>query len=444
MRIVHTQFLPKHTNGRNKGRIDWNQSIGKSIPFEFEDKKGSFLILSYKNPTLTIEYNNNRFNIKTNELHRCRIAKIIGWTKQAPFKYDVGDIISNKHIIKRYRVKVGKDQISKKFYDCICNKCGHKIIHIEECNMSKNNCKSCHSLKTIHPEISKYVLEDCEEIGCFSNKIVSWRCPFCNQLNKTRVCDLVKREGWPCKFCSDGFSYGEKIINNVMRQISNTYETQKKFLWSDDRKYDVFDRGIFIEMNGEQHERNGFSSIGGRTVEEEKQNDAYKEYIARKYCGNFVDYIVIKSDYKDFNYIKTNIINSRLNIHYDLKTINWDEVYTSVNNRKLICDVAEKYNMNYSNQEISDFFKISISTVSRYLQIANKLKLCKYDPYRKHKRMVRCKNNNMIFQSVQDAAKWCGLKSSSAIGKCANKMPKYNTAGRDPMSYEKLLWEYIS
>lgn len=55
---------------------------------------------------------------------------------------------------------------------------------------------------------------------------------------------------------------------------------------------------------------------------------------------------------------------------------------------------------------------------------------------------TRCKNNGKIFNSNEEAAKWCGLKSGGGIGKNINGKAK--SAGKDPVTGEKLTWEYVT
>ncbi len=54
---------------------------------------------------------------------------------------------------------------------------------------------------------------------------------------------------------------------------------------------------------------------------------------------------------------------------------------------------------------------------------------------------VKCLNNNMIFNTAKDAAKWCG-KDISAICKCCNGSVK--SCGVDPTTGEKLVWRYVN
>lgn len=56
---------------------------------------------------------------------------------------------------------------------------------------------------------------------------------------------------------------------------------------------------------------------------------------------------------------------------------------------------------------------------------------------------IRCVNTGEIFDCMMDAARWCGLKTSSSIGQVCNKTGKQKTAGKHPVTGEKLIWEFV-
>ena len=43
---------------------------------------------------------------------------------------------------------------------------------------------------------------------------------------------------------------------------------------------------------------------------------------------------------------------------------------------------------------------------------------------------------------MMDAARWCGLKNASSIGHCC--IGKQKTAGKHPITKEKLIWRYLN
>ena len=51
---------------------------------------------------------------------------------------------------------------------------------------------------------------------------------------------------------------------------------------------------------------------------------------------------------------------------------------------------------------------------------------------------VICKNNNMIFKTVADAKRWCGLKSCTGIFLCLEGKQKHS--GKHPITNEPLMW----
>lgn len=57
-------------------------------------------------------------------------------------------------------------------------------------------------------------------------------------------------------------------------------------------------------------------------------------------------------------------------------------------------------------------------------------------------KLVHCITTNMYFPSVPEATKWCGLKSSSNIKDCCRGLVK--SAGKHPITGEKLRWEYVN
>lgn len=56
---------------------------------------------------------------------------------------------------------------------------------------------------------------------------------------------------------------------------------------------------------------------------------------------------------------------------------------------------------------------------------------------------VLCVNTGEIFECMMDAARWCGLTNSSSIGQVCNKTGKQKTAGKHPVTNEKLIWEFL-
>lgn len=57
---------------------------------------------------------------------------------------------------------------------------------------------------------------------------------------------------------------------------------------------------------------------------------------------------------------------------------------------------------------------------------------------------VRCVNTGEIFNSVSDACEWCGLvKWSRSMKEYLDGKPNRNSAGRHPVTKERLQWELV-
>ena len=54
---------------------------------------------------------------------------------------------------------------------------------------------------------------------------------------------------------------------------------------------------------------------------------------------------------------------------------------------------------------------------------------------------IRCLETNEIFESISDAARWCGLKSSSGFSDYFAGRKK--SAGKHPITKQKLHWEKV-
>lgn len=57
---------------------------------------------------------------------------------------------------------------------------------------------------------------------------------------------------------------------------------------------------------------------------------------------------------------------------------------------------------------------------------------------------VICLNSGEVFNTMMDAARWCGLKTSASIGQVCNHTGKQKTAGKHPITGEKLAWEFYN
>lgn len=322
-----------------------------------------------------------------------------------------------------------------------CSKCNSEyLMNVQIRSLSNNNCPYCsgqrvnhtNCLWTTHPEIAKLLKNQQRgyEINAGRNKKEEFTCDKCGFDQKKIVSNVVNRGKFSCPRCSDGISYPEKILFNVLDQLSVYFETQKVFHWSNKKKYDFYipKNNLIIETHGRQHyEGNFFEKLGGRTFIEEKENDEFKIQLAR--LNNIKKYIILDCRESNLEYIKNSILMSELKKIFDLNAIDWIKCHKYASKTTLVKTTCELWNKGIKNTlEISKIIKISRNIVIKYLKQGEKFGWCEYNPKeimkkngqkngQKNKREVvqLAKDNNYIrtWGSIGEAEKELGITNVS-------------------------------
>ncbi|WP_299831512.1 zinc-ribbon domain-containing protein [uncultured Metabacillus sp.] len=327
------------------------------------------------------------------------------------------------------------------YYKCNCPYCsGFRVNH--------TNC-----LWTTHPEAAK-LLKDKKrgyEITAGMNGKEEFKCPNCNY-SEPKIIQSVVKKGFSCPMCSDGYSYPEKFVYNMLKQLNIKTERQKVFDWSKNvdhenkklcglKRYDFYlpDLNCIIEAHGEQHyytKRRQFK----RNNEEERENDKLKKDVALK--NNIGHYIAIDCSKSNPEFIKENIINSNIDKLIDIKHVNWGECHSFAISSlvEVACSLWSKYK---STVEISKVVDVDKATVRRYLIQGSKIGLCDYngkeegDRIRREnlKKSIQTRKVKVIqltnegeyvreWNSVQEAQKYYNINNISTV--CQGRQ---NTAG---------------
>ncbi|EKS4345126.1 hypothetical protein QB607_003130 [Clostridium botulinum] len=415
MKKVFLDDLPKWESGHNKGRINWIKSVGSIIKFIYDDLKGEVKIIEYdkQKNMLTLSYKNiHNANIRTGDFKMCRIGNLIG-KKSHRFKVDIESIIKdnkrNLSIKNRYRKK-DKNNISRKYYKYKCNKCGWEG-EIEEFNLLKGRgCSVC----CIPPQITVLGIntiwdtdrwmcdlgiseEDAKKHTHSSNQKIKVKCPYCGNSKNIIVNGIYKNKSISC-FCGDGFSYPEKFIYELLQQLNIEVITQLNkttFSWCNNKIYDFYipSLNIIIETHGLQHyEKQSKHSTFNIILKDEQENDKLKEQLAKE--NRIKHYIVIDCRESELEFIKNNILKSKLNELFDLSKIDWNkcEEYALKNIIKEVCDYWNK--SNETTTTLSKKFNISKKTIKEYLKKGNKLGWCEYNPKEEmRKSAIKCNRN---------------------------------------------------
>jgi hypothetical protein len=240
------------------------------------------------------------------------------------------------------------------------------------CAGQKVNETNC--LWTTHPEVAR-LLKDPQigyKINAGSSKKEDFHCEEC-EFEQMRTVASVVNQGFSC-ICSDGFSYPEKVLINILNQLNLKYETQKTFKWSQNKRYDFYiPNNLIVETHGGQHYYERFQHFEHKTLEKEKENDLLKERLAKQ--NEIEYYIIIDCRKSEIKFIKNSIILSDLSKIYNLSDINWLQAHEFAINSlvKKVCDLKNEGN---TIKEIEKILSVSRSTVYNYLRKGKVLHWC--------------------------------------------------------------------
>lgn len=332
--------------------------------------------------------------IRTSHFVNGRDYKIKGLRSEF-HKYNVGEIINNKEITS-LSYKTRKNGYNEKSYVCKCNDCKKQQEIVE---------------------------------------------------------GVIKYK--KCVFCGDSVSFGEKFIFKLLSDLDIEFEKEKHFEWrmyEDSLKfYDFYIPRLktIIEVHGIQHYEQT-RRRGGRTLEEEQENDKYKKGLAL--ANGIEHYIVIDARKSELEWIKNSILNSELANMFDLSELNWDECLTYCFS-SLVKEVCDLWNKGLkSTTLIIDKTKLGRSSIIKYLKIGNKLGMCVYNKdiifeernklFEENKycyKKVICLNDKKIYKSMAEAQRVNKIRDLSSV--CKGERLSCGVDERSNMPFKWMYYE---
>lgn len=237
-------------------------------------------------------------------------------------------------------------------------------------------------LETVRPDIAKMLKskDNGKRFTFGSNENVEFICPKCGSIVKARI-KYVCRRGLSCPYCADGVSYPNKFGRAFLNQLPIlNYEPEYSPEWlrpySFDNYFEFNDIKYVLEMDGglghgHKEYKSNKKDINGAERDKIKDSLAYKH-----------DIVVIRIDCleSDMNYIKSNILHSKLSKIFDLSHVDWFKCEEAAQN-SLVKASCELYLSGIQRTEdISKMLHIDKTTVRRYLKRGVKLGLCDFDP----------------------------------------------------------------
>lgn len=251
-------------------------------------------------------------------------------------------------------------------------------------------------------------------------------CPNCGE-KIYRIVRSVTKYGLRCPICSDGISYPEKFVANLLKQLEINYIHDNPLEWSNNKRYDFYieELSLIIEAHGGQHylEKKFFNNNHNYT---EKENDKYKKELAIQ--NGIRHYVELDCRYSDFKYIKKSVLNSKLNEFFDLSLVDWNLLSKDCLKSKVI-EVCESYNSGINNiGKLSELFGLDNSTIIDYLKRCNEVGLCEYTTNPLHERAIICVDTGKIYDTLKYVA-LDGFNMSQVCECCNNKEGVYTAGG---------------
>lgn len=282
-------------------------------------------------------------------------------------------------------------------------------------------------LWTTAPHIANLLLypEHGYNLSLESHKKDYFVCPCCG----TKIYKAVRnvgKHGFKCSVCSDGISYPEKVVSNLLKQLKLDFIYDSSYEWSNNKRYDFYieNLSLIIETHGLQHYSDK-KMFNKKNDYSEQENDVYKKTIAMQ--NGIRKYIELDCRYSDMKYIKDSILNSELNILFDLSLIDWDDLEKNCLKSKVI-EVCNVYNSGIKNTvDIAKLLGLDSSTVSDYLRRCDDIGLCDYTPNPYHERAVICVDTGKVYGTL----KYVELDgfNKSQVSECCNHKDGVYTAG---------------
>ena len=288
-----------------------------------------------------------------------------------------------QRVMKKTKAKKNPCTLNEKWYKYKCLKCGNEDWITEGHLKDGNGCNACGifpkkivlGINTIWDKarwmcdlgISE---EDAKNNFPQSANKIEVVCPLCGNKKKCRIRTVYGDKSIGC-ICDDKQSYPEKFMYSILKQLDIEFETQYSPKWINGKRYDFYipKFNAIIEVHGEQHYRH---TGRGRSLQEEQENDKLKEEIA---LDNGINYIVIDCRESTLNWIKDNILKSKLNNLFDLDNIDWikcEKFAISNNLIKIACEY-KKDNPNMTYTEIGKIMGYERHAIKRWIEKGKKL-----------------------------------------------------------------------
>jgi len=290
------------------------------------------------------------------------------------------------------------------------------------CSSPKKILIGFNDMWTTNPELAKLLAnpEDGYKYTQYSHKKVDWKCLDCENIIKNKNINDISTGMLSCSKCGDGISYPNKIGFNILEQLQAKFKPEYSPDWIKPKRYDFYfefnNQEYILEMDGKLGHGNN-NPLNGQISEESKEIDDYKEKLAKEHNIKVIRIDCLKSN---LEYIKRNILNSKLATIFDLSNINWLKCHEYACS-SLVKKVCSLWSDNKNINDIVNIVNLHRDTVRKYLKQGAELGWCDYNAnneYIKILKRVLCIETNIVYNSILEATRNIIDGSNWNISKC--------------------------
>lgn len=381
----------------SKTIVDWKNIIPMDIEVIYNDtyykisitdKKGDYLFLKWKDNSCKLD--------STLFLKRVGIGNLVG-VKTTRYTYKINQEVKTKtgivKILKQIKM-IDNGGNKRRGYLVECLKDGYKY-EVNEINLENGtSCPLCinkvavkgiNDVATTHPHLVKYFvnIEDAYTHTYGSEDNILTICPYCGEIRDDVSVKSLTKYNYKCPRCGNNTPFTERIMFSLLKYlVSNDFEREFNPKWNGLglKRYDFYvpKYNLIIEMHGRQHyDDKCFERMNKKDFQYEVENDKLKKQIAIYNGIKKENYIVIDCRESDFDFIKGNIVKSRLNDLFNLSSVDWNIIKNnSIKNR--LSQIVDLWNDGKTVRYIKEYFKTSSNPILEDLKLANELGLCDY------------------------------------------------------------------
>lgn len=294
-------------------------------------------------------------------------------------------------------------------------------------------------LWTTRPDIASLLLDPNDGYICmeFSHKKLKFQCPNCKTIFEQDLNHVSKR-GLSCPMCSDGISYPNKFMRNVLLQLKINFIPEYAPSWIKPKRYDFYfvhnNKPYIVEMDGGLGHGNEPPN-GALWFDKDKSKaiDDYKDMMANKH---HITVIRINCHYNNDVVTKMmceNIKNSIIGKLFDLDSVDF-KLCELQSQKSLFYDVCELFNSgDCSYSDIASQLKLSYKSVVKMINIGrehnvitNHSQVNNSGRFIAQEDPIMCVETGECFIGPNEVLKMLGIKVYDAIdksGRSAGKLP---------------------